>query len=173
MLNRLLIALVLLAAPGAALAQGKPLANDQSITVLTGVSYGPLGQPSTPVDPTHPLPVQLRCQDAVTSAWGSCSMAGGALDTVIKATSIDRGGIFGITATQLLPANPARRGFSIQVQSASASCYISGQAAATADYHSLQIVGSSYYETPGTHVGTSTVSIICTAPSTSVYAREW
>lgn len=110
------------------------------------------------------------------AASGSLSIApatDASFDTVIRSTATDRGASVGTTSVQLMPANSARRGFSIQVQSASASCYISGLATATADFHSLQIAANAYYETPGTHVATGAVNIICTAAATPVYAREW
>lgn len=94
------------------------------------------------------------------------------VDTVIQAADADRGAIVGTTAVTLIPANTSRRWFSVQNQSGSASCYISGQATATADYHSLLIGPGALYETPPTHVGTGVISIVCTAAGTSVYARE-
>lgn len=95
------------------------------------------------------------------------------VDPVVRGTAVDRGVSAGTTATALMPANPARRGFAVQNQSAASDCYISGQAGATADYHSLKIPAGSYYESPGTHVGTGAISIVCTAAATPVYAREW
>lgn len=94
-------------------------------------------------------------------------------DTVVKAAAVDRGAIVGTTAITLIPTNAARRGFAVQVQSASATCYLSGQGAATPDYHSLQVAAGTYYETPPTHVGTAAISVICSAAATPVYAREW
>lgn len=113
----------------------------------------------TPVSAANPLPVS--------------SAGGGTTDTVVKSASVDRGASVGTTAVTLMPANAARRGFQIQNQSASASCYISGLAAATADWHSLLIAPGAYYETPPTHVGTGAISIVCTAAGTPVFAREF
>ncbi|WP_404713206.1 hypothetical protein [Sphingomonas sp. MMS24-J13] len=86
-------------------------------------------------------------------------------------STTDRGGTFGTSAAQLMPANASRHFVVVQVQSTTASCYINGTTTATADYHSLQIVAGAYYES-ATHVGTGAISIICTGASTSVYARE-
>ena len=95
------------------------------------------------------------------------------VDTVVAATATDRGAVIGTSATQLMAANSSRRGIAIQVQSATANCWINGTAGATSDYHSLKIPASTYYETPPGHTGTGAVSIICDTASTSVYAREW
>ena len=117
------------------------------------------------------LPGQASfCSGDGGASWTPCSST---VDTVVKAPATDRGAIVGTTAVQLMAANTARRGFSVQVQSATASCYISGQGTATADYHSLLIAAGSYFETPNTHTGTGAVSVICSAASTPVYSREW
>lgn len=112
-----------------------------------------------PVSTTNPMPVS--------------GGTGGGIDTVVKGAAVDRGAAVGMAAVTLLAANPARRGFALQVQSTSASCYINGATAATADFHSLLVAPGAYYETPSTHVGTGAISIICTAAATPVYAREW
>lgn len=113
-------------------------------------------------------------QDSLLAALGSPLQAGGKVDTVIAAAATDRGAIVGTTAVTLIPANPARRGYRVQVQAANnVSCYVNGQAAATADFHSLMIPGGALYETPPTHVDTGAVSIVCSAAGTSVYAREY
>ncbi len=93
--------------------------------------------------------------------------------TVLRSVATDYGASVGTSSVILVQANPWRRGFSIQNQSASADCYISGINGATADYHSLKIAAGTYYETPPTHVGVSAISIICTGAATPVYAREW
>lgn len=97
---------------------------------------------------------------------------GGTLSNVVQATATDRSALVGTTAVTLMAANPARKGWSMQVQSTTASCYTNGSAAATADYHSLQVGPGGYFE-PDHHVGTGAISIICTGASTPVYAREW
>lgn len=95
------------------------------------------------------------------------------VDTVAKSTATDRGASVGTTAVTLMASNTSRRGFAVQVQSTTASCYINGQATATADYHSLQIAAGALYVTESTHVGTGAISIICTGAATSVYSREY
>ena len=86
-------------------------------------------------------------------------------------TAISRSGLFGTTAAQLMPANPSRRFIQVQVQN-SATCYISGISAATADQNSLLLPGGGQLFESSTHVTTGAISIICTAASTPVYARE-
>jgi len=85
--------------------------------------------------------------------------------------STSRSGVFGTTAAQLMPANPTRRFIQVQVQN-SATCYISGLATATADQNSLLLPGGGQLFESSTHVTTGAISIICTAASTPVYARE-
>ena len=144
-------ALVAMLLPCAAVAQSNPVALPAGYAPLSSMGFGSLGGSVTPVDPTHPLPV----------------------DTVAKSTATDRGAVVGTSAVTLMAANTSRRGMAIQNQSASATCYISGQATATADYHSLMIPAGGYYETSPTHTGTGAISAICSAASTSLYAREW
>ncbi len=74
---------------------------------------------------------------------------------------------------QIMAANSARRGTAYQVQSASANIWVNGIGAATADYRSLKIPSSTYYETPTSHVGTGAVAAIADTPATPLYAREW
>lgn len=122
-----------------------------------------------------PLPTgaaTAAAQASLLSAVGTPVQAGTALSNVVQAVTTDNGAVVGTTAMTLIPANPARRGFSIQNQSTTASCYINGSAAATADYHSLQIGPGGYFE-PDHHVTTGNLSIICSAAGTSVYARSW
>jgi hypothetical protein len=72
-----------------------------------------------------------------------------------------------------MAANASRIGFSVQVQSASANCWINSGATATADYHSLKISAGTYFESPASFVPTGAISIICDTAATSVFAREW
>ncbi len=119
----------------------------------------------------NPAPRKLMCWNAAAQAYEVCARL--PVETVVRSPAADRGASVGTSAIILIPANAARRGFSVQVQSASASCYINGQATASADFHSLLIPAGSLYETPDTHVGTGAVSIVCSAAATPVYAREW
>jgi len=95
-------------------------------------------------------------------------------DTVVQASATDRGLSVTTagTAQQLMAANSARRGFTVQNQS-SGDCYINGQATATQDFHSLRIASGAYYETPSTHISIGAISIVCAVSSASIYAREW
>lgn len=127
------------------------------------------------IAPAGYAPVMAPC---VKQADRTCPAVAAAnplpTDIVVKAIAVDRGGSFGTTPAPLMPANPARRGWSIQVQAAATvNCYVNGTATATADYHSLMIPGGNYTENPFGHVGTGALSIICSAPATAVYAREW
>ena len=87
---------------------------------------------------------------------------------------MDRGALIvsAATASQLMPANPARRGYALQNQS-NGNCYVSAAGTATQDWHSLLIVSGGYFETPPTHAPTGAISIICSAPNAGIYAREW
>ncbi len=129
------------------------------------------------IAPAGFVPAQaIYCDDGTGHAV-ACSFGtggGGAVDIVVKASATDRGAIVGTTAVTLAPENAARRGWAIQVQAGSAvSCYVNGTAAATADYHSLQVGGGGYYQSPDGHVGTGALSVVCSAANTSVYMREW
>lgn len=117
----------------------------QAIAFTSAADHGVL------VTPTTPLPV----------------------DSVVRATATDRGTLVGVAAVVLIPANTARRGFVVQNQSASATVYLSGLGAATADWHSLMLPPGALYETPAHHVGTGAISAVATAANTPVYAREF
>ncbi|WP_454278978.1 hypothetical protein [Sphingomonas sp. Marseille-Q8236] len=119
-------------------------------TYITPGVFVQIDKTGTAIDATNPLPV-----------------------TVIlpQVTAISRSGIFGTTATQLMPANPTRRFIQVQVQN-SATCYISGLSAATADQNSLLLPGGGQLFESSTHVTSGAISIICSAASTPVYARE-
>lgn len=94
-------------------------------------------------------------------------------DTVIRAAPANRGASVGTTAVTLAAANSSRRGFAVQNQSTTASCYVSTIGTATADFNALWIGPGAFYETPSTHTSTGAISVICTAAATPVYAREW
>jgi len=95
-------------------------------------------------------------------------------DTVVRAVATDRGGTItaGGTAQQLMAANAARRGYSVQNQS-TGDIYINAMTTATIDYHSLKIPAGSLYETTSTHVGPGAVSIIGATTGQAYYAREF
>ena len=98
----------------------------------------------------------------------------GPVDTVVRATSTNRGGTIatGGTAQQAMAANAARRGFVIQNQS-SGDLYISGLGTATLDQNSLKIAAGGYYETPPHHVSTGAISIIGATTGQAFYGREF
>jgi|GEM_PF-4075297 len=132
-------------------------------------------RPGGAVTQTNPQPVRLRCWDG--TQWLDCTSSGGTsikTDTVVQASATDRGLSVTTagTAQQLMAANSARRGFTVQNQS-SGDCYINGQSTATQDFHSLIISSGAYYETPSTHVSTGAISIVCAVSAASIYAREW
>lgn len=86
---------------------------------------------------------------------------------------VDRGAVVGTTPVTIMPANRGRHGYSIQVQSPTATCFRREDGTATADYHSLQIPPGGYYAPEPSHIAVGPVSIVCSAAGTSVYAREW
>lgn len=146
------------------------------IALVLALPCGPaFGQSATnAAAPAGFAPINSPCVVQANATCASVSVtAPMPVDGVVRATSVDRGAVVGTTAVTLMAANAARRGYAIQVQSASASCYINGLAMATAGYNSLQIGSNAYYQTPPTHVGTGAISIICTAVATPVFAREW
>jgi hypothetical protein len=159
-----------------ALPTGAALESTQATLFKAGQAVGAVASITAPVTiGTSALPTGAATsakQDSLLAAVGSPVQAGSTLSNVVQATTTDRGQIVGGSAVQLMAANSARRGFSIQNQSTTASCYINGTAVATADYHSLLVGPGGFYE-PDHHVGTGAISVICTAASTPVYSREW
>lgn len=135
-----------------------PCIAQSAAPVQAPAGYAPLTAPCSvqpdggcaSVDPAHPFPI----------------------DGMVHTAAVNRGASVGTTAVTLMPANAARRGYAVQVQSASASCYINGSGTATADYNSLQIGPGGYFQ-PDHHVGTGAISIVCSAANVAVYAREW
>ncbi len=121
-------------------------------------------------------PAQTADVQALRTTLGSPLQAGGTVptDTVVRAVAVDRGGTItaGGTAQQLMAANAARRGYSVQNQS-TGDLYINALAAATIDYHSLKIPAGSLYETPSNHVGPGAVSIIGATTGAAWYSREF
>lgn len=96
------------------------------------------------------------------------------VDQVVQSTSTDRGGTITTANTSqvLAPANPARRGFTIQNQS-TGNLYINGLTAATADYHSLLIPAGAMYESRDVHSGTGVLNIIGPTAGQAFYCREF
>jgi len=171
------------------------------LTAPLAAQTAPEFRPGGAVTQSNPQPVRLRCWDGtqwldctssgggggsvptgtagspnsnVVTVQGITGAASIKTDTVVQASAADRG--LSVTtagsAQQLMAANSARRGFTVQNQS-SGDCYINGQTTATQDFHSLIIASGAYYETPSTHVSTGAISIVCAVSSASIYAREW
>lgn len=151
---------IILAAVAAIAAASQACA--QTVTLPQVRNAGGANVPSTAAVLIDPSGIAISATNPLATTMAAPSTA-----------AIDRGAIVGTTAVTLMPANANRRGYAIQNQSTTASCYVSGLATATADYRSLIIGPGGYYDTPITHVGLGAISIICTAASTSVYAREW
>lgn len=91
--------LALLAAPAllasaSAHGQAKPIYNDQSITVLQGLAFGPLRSEAIPVDDAHGLPV--RCMSGCSAGGGDGTPTGAAGTPNAKVVTIQ--GIPGATA---------------------------------------------------------------------------
>ncbi len=120
-------------------------------------------------------PAQTTDIQSLRTALGSPLQVGTVQsDTVIRAVASDRGGTItaGGTAQQLMAANAARRGYSVQNQS-TGDLYINALTTATIDYHSLKIPAGSLYETPSNHVGPGAVSIIGATTAAAFFAREF
>jgi len=91
--------LVLLAGPAllvsaSAHGQAKPIYNDQSITVLQGLAFGPLRSEAIPVDDAHGLPV--RCMSGCSTGGGDGTPTGAAGAPNAKVVTIQ--GVPGATA---------------------------------------------------------------------------
>ncbi len=75
-------------------------------------------------------------------------------------------------ATQIMAANPARRGLQVQPQGSVA--YMNGVGAVTADYNSLKLPADALYESLPQHTGIGAVGVISAgAVPLPVYAREF
>ena len=155
---------------------GGALALDSTVQAVTAAVNATLAGTQPISAASLPLPTNAATSALQSSTTASIVSALATLlkvDTVVQAVSTNRGASVGTTAVTIMPANAARRGFSIQNQSSSAVIYLSGVGSATADYNSLMIPAGGYYETPSQHAGTGAISIISNAASTPVYAREW
>lgn len=86
----------------------------------------------------------------------------------------DRSGIIatGGVAQQLMPANPARRGWSIQNVS-DTTMWFTGLGYATMDSPAFKLVANALYESQASFVSTSAISIICETSGKKFSAREW
>jgi len=121
-------------------------------------------------------PAQTTDIQSLRTTLGSPLQAGGTVptDTVVRAVAVDRGGTItaGGGAQQLMAANAARRGYSVQNQS-TGDLYINAMTTATIDYHSLKIPAGSLYETSSSHVGPGAISIIGATTGQAWYSREF
>jgi len=145
-----LIALACLSADAVAQTTYPKIISPSTIVPPAGAAFTDSSGETRIASPTSPLPVTA---------------------VLPQITATSRSGLFGTTAAQLMPANPSRRFIQVQVQN-SATCYISGLSTATADQNSLLLPGGGQLFESSTHVTTGAISIICTAASTPVYARE-
>lgn len=97
-----------------------------------------------------------------------------ATDTVVQGTAVYRGGTITTanTSQQLMAANPARRGFSVQNQSTSDLYIKIGQTATTSNL-SLRIAAGALYESPPQHVSPGVINIIGATAGQAFYATEF
>lgn len=97
-----------------------------------------------------------------------------ATDTVVRSTSVDRGGTItaGGSAQQFMPANANRRGFTVQNQS-TADLYVNCVATAAANQSSLRIPAGALYESSPHHSGTGACSVFGATSAQAFYAREF
>lgn len=93
---------------------------------------------------------------------------------VVQGAATYRGGTITTanTSQQLLAANAARHGFTVQNQS-TGDLYIKVGAAATTNNVSLRIAPGVLYETPPHHVSTNVVNIIGATAGQAFYATEF
>jgi len=150
-----------------------PVSATNPLPVTGGTGGGGGGDASS----ANQLSVQAAAGGNAAKALSVQGIAGGrpvVVDTVVTSAAADRGAVIATAnaAQQLMAANGARRGFSVQNQS-SGACYVNGQGAATTDHHSLMVGAGAYYESSPAHVGTGAISIACTVANAAVYAREW
>lgn len=96
------------------------------------------------------------------------------VDTVVQGVAVYRGGTIttGGTSQQLMAANPARRGFSVQNQSTTDLYIKVGQTATTSNV-SLRLSPGQFYETQPQHVSPSMVHIIGATTGQAFYATEF
>lgn len=155
---------------------GAGLALDTTLQAVTAAINATLAGTQPISASTLPLPTNAATsalQSSTSSSIVTAIQSQLKTDTVIAAASTNRGASVGTTAVQIMSANATRRGIAVQNQSTTATIYMSGVGTATADFNSLMIAPLGYYESPPHHCGNGAISIISTAASTSVYAREW
>lgn len=94
-------------------------------------------------------------------------------DTLVQGTAVFRGGTIAAanTSQQLMPANPTRRGWVFQNQTA-AECYWKIGGAATASNLSFRVASMATYETPSHHVSTAAINVLCVQTG-GYYATEY
>jgi hypothetical protein len=109
----------------------------------------------------------------VRLALGTPAQAGGKIDTVISGSATDIGAaITTVSVSQTLTgAMPSRRGYAFQNQT-TGMCYVNVGSPATADFHSLAVAATSYYESKESYVGTGAISVLCLQAG-AVFGRQW
>lgn len=145
----------------------------QPVSGTVTANIGAIGTLATAANQTNVQSAPGASAATALTVQGSASGVAIPVDGVVRGAATDRGATVGTTALTLMAANTARRGMAVQVQSATANCWINGAAAATADFHSLKIPANTYYESAPTHSVTGAISIVCDTAATAVYAREW
>lgn len=97
-----------------------------------------------------------------------------ATDSVVQGTAAYRGGTITTAnaSQQLMAANTARRGFSVQNQS-TGDLYIKVGQTATTSNLSLKIAAGALYESPPQHVSPSVINIIGATAGQAFYATEY
>ena len=124
-----------LLAAASAHGQAKPIYNDQSITVLQGLAFGPLRSEAIPVDDAHGLPI--RCISGCSAAPGEGTPTGAAGTPNAKVVTIQ--GAAGATAIPVAgtfwPATQPISGSVTPITLAATSTPLSGTSSAA------QVVG--------------------------------
>lgn len=120
---------------------------------IVAISFGQTGNTDVIVDGLNPLPVAVRATTVTYTDRSSVINAGG-------------------TAQQLVPANPARRGFFVQNVSGS-DLWINSSGSAVAGQPTLRIAAGQLYECPVHGVPAAAISILSTTTEQQFSAREW
>lgn len=149
-------------------AQITTTSGNSTITLTTAPTVGAL------VNGQQIVAAGVPAATTITLASGTLNVAGSTYTLSVPATASATGVVTtSVGPQQIMAANTARRGISYQVQSSSANVWTNGVGGATADFHSLKIPSSSYFESSPAHSGTGAISVISDTPATPLYAREW
>jgi hypothetical protein len=110
----------------------------------------------------------------ISGAVNANGSAAQPVDTVVQGAAVYRGGTItaGGTSQQLMAANSARRGFTVQNQSTT-DLYVKVGQTATTNNVSLRLSPGQFYETQPQHASTSVVNIIGATTGQAFYATEF